>query len=1042
MKALRIALSGAMLAAALAWLGAPMPVAAETSDIIEVSQPTYLTGNSEYDRNPSIVYDGTEYWLFYTKGDDTSTSGVRGDSYNPDSDTYVVYYKTAPSIDGLASVSETKLALSESDRPANFDQRVASATYFDTKVYVFVSSGQSGTDRGLYYYEYDGSDWSGPTTLIADATARGGHVNVTSDADRVYIVWESSDGSSDCYTWDGTTLSSKVDISNDNMPKVTLMDSTLYVVGIEDGSGDIEVQSATAAAATSFSAHSTAIAGAGLYDPVIFNDGTDLYVVSAPWVPADRQYLVQTRYSEGVWATARTVSYGGYGGIEWWDYWPIGYHDGTDLYLFFTTETNSPTFSDGEIAYVKMDWDLDNDHYFYIQNAVDQAASGAVINVAAGTYAETVTIDKSLTLVAASDVRPIMDGDTDGDGIPDGNVITIAADQVSIAGFEIRNGYNGIAGETSSSAITNNVVHDNLNIPGSAGVGILLWGENDQNAIQGNVVFNNDRQGILIGYSDDSKISNNNSVANNTIYDNGLYREANGPSEAEYGIHLWNADGSIIEFNEIFGHHDWSPGPGKGIYLTASDGNAIFDNNIHDNGYGVAVHLGSADTYLAGNIIHDNAINGLTILDPGSSSTLVNFNQFCRNGEYGVRNMGYSSSTGDVDATFNWWGSASGPGPVGPGTGDHASEGVSFWPWDDVPPTDGPCHINSIHVQKYEDFDGSGDKGDTEPGLNGWLITLYDAEGHEVMSDTTHTVGYEAGWVLFEDLPPGDYTVCETTQDGWINTDPGDVLPCKPITVSDDGRGPGTGPLFTFIDHPGDDEFRFTVLGINLWALDLSDLDEPTQINLLSEPWLCVLAHLVDLDIEDLLEEPWVIDPYELIQWDLGQGFEDGLYYLVIEEHFDCPIRLGIKTWAGSGGYSTATGFVECGSAPTVLLGNYREPPTAIDLVSFTAEPDAPGVTLTWETGTEIDNAGFNLYRAASESGPYAKVNAALIAAQGDAVSGASYSFTDNPGAGTFYYKLEDVDYYGASTHHGPVQVTLAPPFRRPLRRPTLPPDS
>ena len=244
MRKLRIALTTLMLVAGLAALGGPVQVTAQAvSNTIDVSQPTHLTENNEYDRNPSIIWDGTEYWLLYTKGDDTGTAGVRGSGYNPDGDTYVVYYKRAATIVDLATAGETKLALSESARPANFDQRVVSATYFDGKVYAFVSSGQSGTTRGLHYYAHDGTSWSGPTTLIANATARGGHVNVSSDGSRVYIVWESSDGSSDCYTWDGTTLSSKIDISTDNMPKITLMGSTLYVVSIEDGSGDIKVYS-------------------------------------------------------------------------------------------------------------------------------------------------------------------------------------------------------------------------------------------------------------------------------------------------------------------------------------------------------------------------------------------------------------------------------------------------------------------------------------------------------------------------------------------------------------------------------------------------------------------------------------------------------------------------------------------------------------------------------------------------------------------------------------------------------------------------------
>jgi len=100
----------------------------------------------------------------------------------------------------------------------------------------------------------------------------------------------------------------------------------------------------------------------------------------------------------------------------------------------------------------------------------------------------------------------------------------------------------------------------------------------------------------------------------------------------------------------------------------------------------------------------------------------------------------------------------------------------------------------------------------------------------------------------------------------------------------------------------------------------------------------------------------------------------------------------------------------------------------AITLVSFSALPDTGSrVRLAWETGSEVDNAGFNLYRASSAGGPYAKINQALIAAGGDPVSGASYSFTDAPGNGTFFYKLEDVDVHDGSTLHGPVTAHIGP---------------
>jgi len=101
------------------------------------------------------------------------------------------------------------------------------------------------------------------------------------------------------------------------------------------------------------------------------------------------------------------------------------------------------------------------------------------------------------------------------------------------------------------------------------------------------------------------------------------------------------------------------------------------------------------------------------------------------------------------------------------------------------------------------------------------------------------------------------------------------------------------------------------------------------------------------------------------------------------------------------------------------------EEPTAIELKSFKSRVRSDGsVALTWETATEIDNAGFNIYRARSEGGQYIKVNDTLIAAKGGATSGARYKFVDKSGDGKSYYMLEDVDYNGDSTLHGPAANT------------------
>ena len=99
--------------------------------------------------------------------------------------------------------------------------------------------------------------------------------------------------------------------------------------------------------------------------------------------------------------------------------------------------------------------------------------------------------------------------------------------------------------------------------------------------------------------------------------------------------------------------------------------------------------------------------------------------------------------------------------------------------------------------------------------------------------------------------------------------------------------------------------------------------------------------------------------------------------------------------------------------------------PTVIDLSSFTATPKAGKVILKWTTESEIDNAGFNHYRAESEDGEYVKINSSLIPAEGTATSGATYQYVDDNvrNKKTYCYKLEDIDLNGTSTMHGPVRA-------------------
>jgi len=101
-------------------------------------------------------------------------------------------------------------------------------------------------------------------------------------------------------------------------------------------------------------------------------------------------------------------------------------------------------------------------------------------------------------------------------------------------------------------------------------------------------------------------------------------------------------------------------------------------------------------------------------------------------------------------------------------------------------------------------------------------------------------------------------------------------------------------------------------------------------------------------------------------------------------------------------------------------------PSTLIELTSFTATPLHKEVIINWSTESEIDNAGFNLYRSETEVGEYTKINTELIPAKGSSTQGANYEFIDKDmkNRKTYYYNLEDIDLNGISTMHGPVNAT------------------
>lgn len=256
-----------------------------------------------------------------------------------------------------------------------------------------------------------------------------------------------------------------------------------------------------------------------------------------------------------------------------------------------------------------------------ITYAVSQAAAGDVIAVAAGTYSESVSITKRLSLVG--DGATI---DATGQSSPP-NAIVIsgaAAEGTTVTGFTVQHaGLEGIfVVQTSRVTIENNLVRENdtygpfnplcADQPDDCGEAIHL--QTVTNAIVRNNIVRDNVGGILLtdenGPTSGNMISDN-SVLNNTL-DCGITLASHWFSlQAPASPDVAGVYRNTVQHNTSNGNGAAGIGVFAGPPGAAAWGNTVVGNSANNNGQGgIMIHSHTPFQFVDNNVVTNNTLSG------------------------------------------------------------------------------------------------------------------------------------------------------------------------------------------------------------------------------------------------------------------------------------------------------------------------------------------------------------------------------------------------------------------------------------------------
>jgi len=247
-----------------------------------------------------------------------------------------------------------------------------------------------------------------------------------------------------------------------------------------------------------------------------------------------------------------------------------------------------------------------------IQDAIDSAVPGDIIEVYSGTYYENVIVDKKLTLKGVNTAgMPVVDANNSGDAF------WLSADGITVEGFKVINlGSNqaGIYVYSNNNTIINNNITGNTTNTNSHGIFIY---HTSSNTVKDNILLYN-WHGLYL-YGTTSTACTHNILANNTVIEN------------LNGIYIRYSDNNIIRNNTVSNNND-------GFFGFYSDNNTITDNIVNSNTVNGIFLENSINNTLTGNIIEGNSYG--IFCQPSENNSIYN-NLFNNSNNFYFSGMAY-----------------------------------------------------------------------------------------------------------------------------------------------------------------------------------------------------------------------------------------------------------------------------------------------------------------------------------------------------------------------------------------------------------------